>query len=118
MVASILGYSRDLVPHFIGDHFHEEGTEWFQATNAWLQAQTGETILYYPGPDAVLPSGRTELGSRIQLIITGQSPRGNFNHSVVGDARTGALIHDPHPSRAGLLNITGAFVFTRGDTYA
>lgn len=114
-IASILGYPRDCVPHFIGNHFHEPETEWFEATNTWLENQTGETILYYPGPDAVLSICRLgEPSSRPHLIINGGSPRGYFNHCVVGDAETGAMVHDPHPSRAGVLDITGAFVFCLG----
>lgn len=35
-------------------------------------------------------------------IATGPSPRGPFLHCVVIDAITGDLVHDPHPSGAGL----------------
>jgi hypothetical protein len=33
-------------------------------------------------------------------IASGKSPRGDFQHSVV--ALDGVIVHDPHPSRAGL----------------
>ena len=36
------------------------------------------------------------------VVATGPSPRGDWLHSVVVDARTGELVWDPHPSRAGL----------------
>lgn len=35
-------------------------------------------------------------------IASGLSPRGPFQHCVVIHAVTGELVHDPHPSRAGL----------------
>jgi len=36
-----------------------------------------------------------------ECILSGKSPRGDFLHSVVADGLT--IIHDPHPSRAGIL---------------
>lgn len=36
-------------------------------------------------------------------IMSGKSPRGDFLHSVV--ALDGEMVHDPHPSRAGLEGI-------------
>lgn len=36
-------------------------------------------------------------------VLSGPSPRGNFNHSTVGYG--GKMVHDPHPSRAGLIGM-------------
>lgn len=38
-------------------------------------------------------------------VISGKSPRGGFNHAVVGEiTREGwRLVHDPHPSGAGIV---------------
>lgn len=36
------------------------------------------------------------------VIASGPSPRGDWLHSVLADPWTGSLIHDPHPSDAGL----------------
>jgi hypothetical protein len=36
-------------------------------------------------------------------IAVGKSPRGEFSHAVV--ALDGTIVHDPHPSQAGLLSI-------------
>lgn len=42
-------------------------------------------------------------------LLSGKSPRGDWNHSVV--AREGQVIWDPHPSRAGLVNRRAAEMF-------
>lgn len=44
-------------------------------------------------------------GSHRRVIATGPSPRGDFLHCVIADASTGEILHDPHPSRAGLVSI-------------
>ncbi len=36
------------------------------------------------------------------VIASGKSPRGDWQHAVLVDAETGELVHDPHPSGAGL----------------
>lgn len=41
--------------------------------------------------------------------ISGDSPRGDFLHSVVGFK--GKIVHDPHPDNTGLKNIKGYIVF-------
>jgi hypothetical protein len=38
------------------------------------------------------------------VILTGPSPRGAFSHAVVADPVTLEVIHDPHPTRAGILS--------------
>jgi hypothetical protein len=42
-------------------------------------------------------------------IINGLSPRGDFYHSVVGQA--GKMVHDPHPSGDGLRSRESFTVF-------
>lgn len=47
------------------------------------------------------------------VIATGKSPRGEWLHSVLVDAETGELVHDPHPSGDGLAGpIEGVLAFT------
>lgn len=43
------------------------------------------------------------LGLSTYHIITGDSPRGNFKHAVIGF--NGIFIHDPHPDQTGLRSI-------------
>ncbi len=48
-------------------------------------------------------------GDRL-VITSGPSPRGSFLHSVVATAADLAMVHDPHPSRAGVLEVEDVFV--------
>lgn len=85
-VASLLRLPIDaieLLPH--------DGT-WFDAFTRWLRPRGLYPIIVGYG-DEWTPSGF--------YILSGQSPRGDFLHSVVAKGRS--IVHDPHPSRAGIL---------------
>jgi hypothetical protein len=43
------------------------------------------------------------------VIGAGPSPRGPFGHVVILDATTGEMVHDPHPSRAGILQVEAVY---------
>ena len=94
--------------------FAEKVIEWFEATNAWLAAQCGETVLYAPG-EPWAPNELSTITRRPYIILNGGSPRGEFAHCVVADAATGDIVHDPHPSRDGITSITGAFALVPTD---
>lgn len=53
--------------------------------------------LYYSLPDSGPIDG--QVGELV--LLCGPSPRGPFSHVVVGTPQ-GEVVHDPHPSRAGL----------------
>lgn len=62
---------------------------------AWLRARDLDAVYYVPAdfPDTGCPPG--------WAIAGGTSPRfPDILHAVV--ARDGAVVHDPHPARAGL----------------
>lgn len=82
-IASILDRPIDDVPHFVAEH----GDRCWCAALEWAQTQGLELRMSY-GED---PGGL--------CIATGDGPRGR-RHSVVWD---GGLLHDPHPSGAGLI---------------
>jgi len=71
-----------------------EGKNWWPAWLRWL-SQRGYGLLHISNnpPAWFFPVAGYS-------IMSGKSPRGNFGHSVV--ALDGVMIHDPHPSRAGL----------------
>lgn len=94
-IASLFDLPLDEVPHFI------RVPDWWEALNNWL-GERGLYVMDYP-TDAGLP-----WMAGYQLIY-GKSPRGDFNHIVVGFE--GAMVHDPHPSRDGLENIKGVYLF-------
>jgi hypothetical protein len=89
-IASILEVPIEKVPNI---HEHEEGP-WVDIINRFLEPYA---MMILPGIKAVWPFWIPE---NTYHIIGGKSPRGEFGHAVVGLCRK--IIHDPHPSRAGL----------------
>jgi len=86
-VASILELDRDLVPHFVRD----QNSHWGSALDDWCDAR-GIELVHFEGQRAF----------DFPMMWTGTSPRNSsMRHAVVGFGAT--LMHDPHPSRAGLV---------------
>lgn len=78
----------------VPDFYSRYGSEWFDAFARWMN-------LFYVVP--VMYSAEHKVPARDALhLMGGLSPRG-IPHSVVG--LNGAMIHDPHPSGAGLTHI-------------
>lgn len=114
-IASIIGLSIDQVPHFVREYPTEDGDEtarWFDETCRWLTEHHGVTALFYDQPECVRAENRREISAYPNILIDGRSPR-DVAHVVVGDSITGEILHDPHPTRAGLTTITGAFVLVK-----
>ena len=99
-IASVIEWPLDAVPHFalLGE------VHWWDCAQAWLDQQ-GFWMEYQP--DAFKEQGITPMP---RCLLSGPSPRG-FSHSVVGDSATGEMLHDPHPSRAGLLEVVYRLYF-------
>ena len=91
-VASLLDLPLEDVPHFAT--FGVEGG-WLLECRRWLK-ERGLTIIFTDEPP---PAG-------CLAIASGPTPRG-AEHAVV--VRGQELVHDPHPSRAGLSCATSAF---------
>lgn len=104
-IAGVLGWPIEAVPHFalLGqDH-------WWDCAQAWLDSQ-GYWIDYKPTSHAVEGG---ELMPR--CWISGKSPRG-ISHAVVGDSATLQMLHDPHPSRGGLVKRDHVIYFFKKPT--
>lgn len=95
-VASQLDVDRAEVPHFV------ESTYWLKALGEWLYPR-GLSVRWVDPPRFPVRFGQPE------VIGLGMSIRGVM-HAVVLDAATGALVHDPHPSRDGLLAAPSALL--------
>lgn len=95
-VASLLGLPIADVPYFMGE-LDEPGHIWAERLDAWLAPRNLYALHFETAdPKKVLwPDGF--------YILVGKSPRGD--HAVV--ARKGEMVHDPHPTRAGLVSIEG-----------
>ena len=98
-VASLLELPIDAVPYFMGDAPAGEPFAWFDGFLDWLRG-FGLWAIPLPVGNGWEPEGL--------CILSGKSPRGSFYHSVV--ARGLEVVHDPHPSRAGLLSHVDAIV--------
>lgn len=83
-VASLFGLPLAEVPHFVA---HDD---WWGCLEGWLAGRNMAVTWIEGGPTVW----------HTPYIATGKSPRGPFKHAVI--ERNGDLIHDPHPSGAGL----------------
>jgi hypothetical protein len=96
-VASLLEIPIEWVPNFTRERDPEISQP--MKLNAWLSS-IGLEALYcmtdIMHPEHVIPDG--------YYIITGWSPRGR-PHVVIGRGKH--IVHDPHPSRAGLVSVDG-----------
>jgi hypothetical protein len=90
-VASILEIPLSEVPPGLGT---AEG--WEVECNAWLR-RFGLAVVSFEW-DTRWPR---EWPPEAWHLLAGRSPRGDWDHSTVG--RKGQVVHDPHPSRAGLV---------------
>lgn len=105
-IAGLLGYlSSEHVPHFVAQE-EVGGLDWLAQTQEWLRKQCGFELHYFAAPQYPIASSVRPL-----VIVIGRSPRG-VGHAILANALTGDLVHDPHPSRAGLIDITGVYVLS------
>lgn len=122
-IATVTGTPIDEVPHFVGDHYDEDQAgalldppapaRWLEATQEWLRERFGCLVLYYDDQRAIRPEYRAEPAAFDLVIYSGDSPRGDWKHSIVGD-QAGNVVHDPHPDRTGVVGeLDGVFVIVR-----
>lgn len=96
-VATLLRRPLDRVPHFV--QLHQSVAEVDHATRVFAKDCGYEMI----------EVGVAWLdGSRAPVMLHGKSPRG-VSHVVIGEGLD--IVHDPHPSRAGLTTISGGYLF-------
>ncbi len=98
-VATILGLELADVPYFMGDFEESDKAAWLERFRHWLAPHGYWPINFRmmdwsPPPEAV-------------YILSAGSPRGDWDHSVVA-AGDRVVLHDPHPSRSGLVRLEKA----------
>lgn len=104
-LATILDLAADDVPHFMAsdlDTWYQRVTDWLKPRGlAWLCMNWPATYM----PDQVL-------NLHPVVMVGGKSPRGPWGHFVVGQIGPHGyrLLHDPHPSRAGIVGEPEDFV--------
>lgn len=94
-VASLLELPTSDVPYFMGNT-EKEGEEWFGRFEKWIKPHGFYPVIFE------LLDGNKWRPSGLH-ILSGKSPRGDFPHSVIADGEEN-IIHDPHPSRDGILS--------------
>lgn len=85
----------------------EETDNWFKDVNDWLQDNHQL---------AMMEVSTIPYWYRGYFIVCGKSPRG-IEHACIGHVKEGrvAVLHDPHPSRDGLLNIDEVYALVKAD---
>ncbi len=98
-IASLLEIPIEIVPNFISERHDVPQSallnQWLAPLN--LHALYCETDIMHP--EHAVPDGF--------YILTGTSPRGRL-HVVIAAGKE--IVHDPHPSRAGLTEVDGFVV--------
>lgn len=111
-LASLLEVPLAEVPHFI--HLYPaadvegETPDWWEASVTWVQQQRpGWTLAAYDRPEPWVSLWHPDMYQFASMpkreILTAPSPRGDWMHSVIVDAVTGELDHDPFPGGQGVL---------------
>jgi hypothetical protein len=102
-ICSMTGLAVEDVPHFAKHGFDDpKGTP---DHNVWWHALVGFMALLEPSYVTVTTETPPEPSDTVDdlygmYLASGKSPRGDWQHCVVG--RGGEVIWDPHPSRAGV----------------
>lgn len=120
-IATVMGLPVEQVPHFYGDRYI--GIDEANREIAEFLGNFGYQMAYYPTEviDSGIASGWFYTGTeeeRVVVIVTGQSPRGDWKHAVVGymdptSPNNWTLLHDPHPSGAGILTTEGFEIISK-----
>lgn len=100
--ASLLELPLDVVPHFVAhDDWRRTTDDWLALHGLWYLPVSVEDMRGLCWPRRV----------DALLLVSGDSPRGPWSHICVGKLALqdgewqAVVVHDPHPSRAGLLKI-------------
>jgi hypothetical protein len=101
-VANLLRLPYDDVPHFA------QHVSWWDTLRRWARNRGGDFSGVTPENGSVRHCFATP-PENLLLLGCGPSPRGPFWHTVLVDLDL-RLIHDPHPSGAGLLEVAEGIV--------
>lgn len=96
-IASVLDLELDEVPNFCA---FQRPRDWWRETQIWLAARGLAPVEFRVKDDAGNWFPRiSPLYVNVLCILGGKSPRGSFDHAVVGETTDDGfrLLHDPHP---------------------
>jgi hypothetical protein len=109
-VASIFELSSEEVPNWAAEHQSDD--QLWASYLLWLKAR-GFRLVTVRGAGVENRQVIIEGWNDQYVVLGGPSPRGSFGHCVVGlvSLRGMEVVHDPHPSRAGLVKIDDVHLF-------
>jgi hypothetical protein len=99
-LASIFGFTINEMPNFWEDT--QDASTFWKLQNSWIDKNHSHRLI----PIAIAP-GHEDLIDGLLCIAVGRSNRSDEEHAVVWK---NGIIHDPHPSRAGLHGDPECFV--------
>lgn len=95
-IAALIGVPLEEVPNFcLKDSWLADSIEWLHE-RGW-----GVAYVYDRASRTSKLSDATAIWSSLPVILTGKSPRGDFNHCAI--YHEDKLLHDPHPDDKGVL---------------
>lgn len=102
-VASMLSAAYEDVPHFA------QHVGWWDCMRRWARDRGGDFACVTPERGTIRHHVEGPADGLVALGC-GPSPRGQFWHAVLVDADL-ELVHDPHPSGAGLVEVVEVLVY-------
>ena len=115
-IASMLDLPITEVPNvevfFHVDPYGKYSNYWLEVMDTWLESKgyelrtANEFRVFHPEFESRWPENADELRESLKdkyYLVTGDSIRG-FSHITI--YQNGKLVHDPHPSRDGIIKIT------------
>lgn len=105
-IASVLEVELATLPNFVLWNKQDDDDRWWLRTQQHLHDHHGVTLFYSASPV------RDWLPEYVLTIASGPGPRGH-RHCVVHDG--GGMVHDPHPSGDGLLEVEAHDIFVLTD---
>lgn len=86
-------------------HFAEYGDDWWTTAAGYIRRWSGGTheLMWFPPRPQSTAKSSWGFDPEYGIILCGPSPRGDFGHAVVGHPEFQTMLHDPHPSRDGIL---------------
>lgn len=128
-IACILEMPPNLVPHFMRDAKDEPQSDWWRWSRDFVVMHSdGRYNLFWseltknggtPAPTRTMyveiDGGGTKGVAHRYAILTGKSPRTEWDHCVVWDVQQGEVVWDPHPDGNGeLLSHNDIVYFVEG----
>lgn len=94
-IATLMDRDIDTVPNFM-EWYAEDDTEWWPRYMNWV-AEQGYFVCEFPG--RCIEDAPYSMGMPVDaaIMVTVKSPRGDWAHCVIANARLTKVLWDPYP---------------------